>query len=66
VKRFDLRQLMLLRILLGAIGVAVWGYGYRTDDANVRLAGMAVLVVTLLLRWVPKRWLSDDQPSHRS
>jgi len=63
VKRFDVRQLLVLRILLGAIGVAVWGYGYRTDDASVRLAGMAVLVVTLLLRWVPKRWLKDDGPS---
>ena len=63
MKRFDVRQLLVLRILLGAIGVAVWGYGYRTDDASVRLAGMAVLVVTLLLRWVPKRWLKDDGPS---
>ena len=63
MKRFDVRQLLVLRILLGAIGVAVWGYGYRTDDASVRLAGMAVLVVTLLLRWVPKRWLNDDGPS---
>jgi hypothetical protein len=63
VKRFDLRQLLLLRILLGAIGVAVWGYGLRTDDANVRLTGMALLVVTLLLRWVPKHWLDDDRPS---
>ena len=63
MKRFDLRQLLLLRILLGAIGVAVWGYGYRTDDAKVRLAGMAVLVVTLVLRWVPKRWLGEDGSS---
>ena len=63
MKRFDLRQLLLLRILIGAIGVAVWGYGYRTDDAKVRLAGMALLVVTLLLRWVPKRWLGGDGPA---
>jgi hypothetical protein len=57
MKRFDVRQLILFRIILGAIGVAVWGYGYRTDDANVRLVGMTILVVTLLLRWVPKSWL---------
>jgi len=62
VMRFDLRQLTMLRIILGAIGVAIWGYGYRTDDANVRLAGMAVLVVVLLMRWIPKRWLSDGEP----
>jgi hypothetical protein len=62
MKRFDVRQLILLRIILGAIGVAVWGYGYRVDEANIRLAGMAILVVTLLLRWVPKSWLGGDEP----
>jgi hypothetical protein len=62
VNRFDARQLILLRIILGAVGVALCGYGYRTDDANLRLAGMMILVVTLLLRWVPKRWLGDDDP----
>jgi len=60
--RFGLRQLLMLRIILGAIGVAIWGYGYRTDDPNIRLVGMAVLVAVLLMRWVPKRWLGDDEP----
>lgn len=64
--RFDTRQLILLRIILGAIGVAVWGYGYRVDDPNVRLAGMAILVVVLLMRWIPKRWLGDDDAAGRS
>ena len=62
MKRFDLRQLILLRIILGAIGVAVWGYGYRTDDANIRLADMAILLVVLLMRWIPKSWLGGDEP----
>jgi hypothetical protein len=62
MKRFDLRQLLMLRIILGAIGVAIWGYGYRTDDAKVRLIGMAILVTVLLMRWVPKSWLGDDEP----
>lgn len=60
--RFDSRQLVLLRIILGAIGVAVWGYGYRVDDPNVRLAGMTILVVVLLMRWIPKSWLGDGEP----
>jgi len=60
--RFTVRQLMLLRIILGAIGVAVWGYGFRIEDGNVRLAGMAILVVVLLMRWTPKGWLGDDEP----
>lgn len=62
MKRFDLRQLILLRVILGAIGVAVWGYGYRADDPNVRLAGIVTLAVVLLMRWIPKRWLGGDEP----
>ncbi len=61
MKRFDSRQLILLRVILGAIGVAVWGYGYRTDDAKTRLVGMAILVVVLLMRWVPTSWLGGDE-----
>ena len=62
MKRFDLRQLVLLRIILGAIGVAVWGYGYRVDDPNVRLAGIVILALVLLMRWIPKSWLDGDSP----
>ena len=62
MKRFDTRQLALFRIIVGAIGVAVWGYGYRSDDENVRLAGIVILFVVLLLRWVPKSWLGRDEP----
>ena len=58
--RFDMRQLIMLRIILGAIGVAVWGYGYRVDDPNIRLVAMAILVVVLLMRWIPKSWLGGD------
>jgi hypothetical protein len=54
-----MKRLMLARILLGAIGVAVWGYGYRIDDSNVRLAGIGVLVLTLVLRFVPRRWRGE-------
>jgi len=60
--RFHVQQLIMLRIILGAIGVAVWGYGYRTGDPNVRLVGMAILVVVLLMRWIPGRWLGGDNP----
>jgi hypothetical protein len=57
-----MRRLILFRIILGAIGVAVWGYGYRVDDTKVRLIGIAILAVTLVLRFVPKRWLGDEKP----
>lgn len=55
-----MRRLLLVRTVLGLVGVVVWGYGYRTDDASLRLAAIGILAVTLLLRFVPKRWLGDD------
>jgi hypothetical protein len=54
-----MRTLLIVRTVLALLGVAVWGWGYRTDDPQVRLAGMAILLVTLLLRFVPKRWLGE-------
>lgn len=62
------KQLHLARTVLAAIGVVVWGYGYRTDDARVRLAGIAILVVSLLLRFVPKRWVetADERAARES
>ena len=57
-----MRTLLWVRMALALIGVVVWGWGYRTDDPQIRLAGMAILLVTLLLRFVPKRWLGEDEP----
>jgi hypothetical protein len=55
-----MRRLILARTLLAAMGVVVWGYGYRVDDPNVRLAGIALLAISLLLRFLPARWLGND------
>ena len=55
-----MRRLLLARTVLAALGVIVWGYGYRVDDPRVRLAGIAILAISLLLRFVPPRWLGDD------
>ena len=57
-----MRHLLLARTILGIVGVVVWGYGARVDDANIRLAAIGILAVALLLRVVPKRWLGDDEP----
>jgi hypothetical protein len=54
------KRLLLARTVLAAMGVVVWGYGYRVDEPNIRLAGIGVLAISLLLRFVPKRWLDGD------
>ena len=56
-----MKHLLLARTILAAIGVAVWGYGYRYDLAGTRLAAMGILLIALLLRFVPARWLDDDR-----
>jgi hypothetical protein len=56
-----MRRLLLARTVLAALGVVVWGYGYRVDDPGMRLAGIAILAISLLLRFVPARWLGGDR-----
>jgi hypothetical protein len=47
------KRLLLARAVLLVVGVVVWGYGYRVDDPNIRLAAIGILAVALLLRFVP-------------
>ena len=56
-----MRRLLLARLALTAIGVVVWGYGNSTEQQRFMYAGMGILAIALLLRFVPKRWLDDGQ-----
>ena len=53
-------RILLARILLTLIGAVAWGYGYRTDVEALRLAGLGIVAVALLLRFIPHRWLGED------
>jgi len=57
-----MRRVLLIRVVLLLVGVVVWGYGYRLDQPNVRIAAMGLLALALLARFVPGRWLGDDAP----
>lgn len=50
-------RLLIARVTLAIIGAGIWGYG--RDNEQMRLVGMAVLVIALLLRFVPRGWLGD-------
>jgi hypothetical protein len=50
-------RLLVARLALTVIGVAIWGYGNATDQMRFMYAGMGVIAIALLLRFVPKRWL---------
>jgi len=52
-------RLIVTRIVVTLIGVAVWGYGQRMNQPQVRIVGMIVIAFALLLRFAPKRWFGD-------
>ena len=52
-------RVLIARILLMGIGIVVWGYGNATDQPRVMYAGMGLLAIALLLRFVPRRWFDD-------
>jgi len=45
--------------VIALIGAVVWGFGVSRDDATVRLVGISVLALSLVLRFVPKRFQRD-------
>ena len=48
-----MNRFALLKLVIAAVGIAIWGYGARADIAPVRLAGMIVIAVAVLLRLLP-------------
>lgn len=53
-------RFLQVRVAVALIGVAVWGFGLLRDDERVRLVGIAVLALSLVLRFVPGRFRRDD------
>ena len=54
-----MKRLLIARMVLTAIGVVIWGYGNSTDQTRFMYAGMGVIAIALLMRFVPKRWLGE-------
>jgi len=54
-------RLLIARVLLTQIGIGDWGYGNATNQPRVMYAGMGLLAVALLMRFVPRRWF-DETP----
>lgn len=52
----------LVRMKLGlfVIGLILWTWGYRSDDSYFRIAGIVVLLVAFLLRFVRRRPRSGE------
>lgn len=48
-----MHRLAVIKLVVAAVGIVVWGYGARADISSVRLAGMIVIGVAVLLRLLP-------------
>lgn len=44
---------MQVRVAFAVIGIAIWGYGVASDRENLRLVGIALLALSLILRFMP-------------
>lgn len=48
-----MKRLALIKFVIAAAGILVWGYGARVDSEHIRLAGMIVIAVAVALRFLP-------------
>lgn len=58
-------RVMAARIALLVVGLAVWGYGARVDDGQLRLIGIALLALSLVLRFFRPRTPDDGRPGQQ-
>ncbi|HEX5437491.1 MAG TPA: hypothetical protein VFW98_10030 [Gemmatimonadaceae bacterium] len=48
-----MRRVDLAKLVFAVLGVAIWGYGVRTDAPKLEWLGVAVIVVAFLIRFLP-------------
>jgi hypothetical protein len=46
--------LLVIRLVLGAVGLLAFGYGVRVESSAVRWAGIGLIAVALALRFVAR------------
>ena len=54
-------RLLIARVVLTLIGIAVWGDGNATNQPRVMYAGMGVLAIALVMRFLPRRWFDETR-----
>ncbi|MEK7401269.1 MAG: hypothetical protein AABZ80_02785 [Gemmatimonadota bacterium] len=55
-------RLTTIRLLVIAFAIVVWGYGIKMDNADIRIAGIALLAAALALRFL-RRFRRKDPPA---
>lgn len=55
-----MNTIVRMKLALFVIGLILWTWGYRSDDSYFRIAGIVVLLVAFLLRFVGRRPRSEE------
>jgi hypothetical protein len=55
-------RLTWLKAVVAGLGLAVFLYGYRVDDPNVRWVGIALVAAAFLMRFVGRRRDPGERP----
>lgn len=50
-----MKWLLPVRAAVGVLGFIVWAYGARYDESHARLAGIAMLAIAVVLRFLRPR-----------
>jgi hypothetical protein len=54
-------QLLYGRLAIALIGIVIWGYALKYDDAPLRVVGMVLIALSLLMRFL-RRFIRDETP----
>ncbi len=57
-------RLLQIRLAIAILGLVVFGYGYAVEQPKVRLAGIVLLAISLVLRFVPDRKGKTGDPTN--
>lgn len=50
-----MRTLTSVKLGLAIAGIAIWGYGTRIEDERIQWAGIAVVALAVVLRFIRPR-----------
>ncbi len=53
-----------IQLALLVIGIIIWGYGQRIDDASLLLIGIAFFALATMLRFFRRSGTRAEEPDH--
>jgi predicted membrane protein len=58
-------RLVQAKLALVVMGLIIWAWGYRVDDSFLRIAGIVLLLIAFLLRFIGRRPRPPEAPKDK-